>query len=137
MRTTLPLLVFAALPNVACDPILGVQGAVRSAPTAPPACERPATQEIGVPPPIAGAKITVRCNDRVVLETSSDDRGHFHNATVGFASESCRVTIEKPGFERFETALLEHCMTADGRVHAETGSPPCRAHLVVELVPTR
>lgn len=115
----------------ACDPILGVNGVVRSQPDL---CD-PSAEPIAISPPVANAKMTLRCNDRVVLEAMSDDSGKFGNATAGFGSAACVVRVEKAGYLPREYKLMDLCTSETGKPEPRKESGPCLAHLVVELTP--
>lgn len=120
MKAAIWLLALGAL-SLACDPILGMHGTVRST----------SAQE-----PIAGAKVTLRCLDRVVLQATTNDKGEFSKGTAGTASPSCMVRIEKDGYAPREVKLVDFCSDPDGKPrHVESG--PCSAKMAVELDPAK
>lgn len=116
--------------SVACDPILGMSGTVRSAASAGDGS--PVRGETS--PPVPGATVTMRCNDQIVLQATSDADGRFSNGTAGMANETCVVRVEKPGFVTRETKLLDHCTSPDGKP-APRRPGPCSARLVIDLEP--
>ena len=120
MQAATWLLTFGALLLACGDPILGMHGTVRSAPGTP----------------IAGANVTLRCVDRVVLEAKTNEKGVFSNGTAGMANPGCMVRIEKDGYAPREVKLTDYCTEHDGKPrHVETG--PCSATLAIELEPAK
>ncbi len=120
----------ALLALAACDPVVGMSGTVRSAPNV---CASP-VQIVDVTPPVAGATITLRCRDQVVLTATTNEKGFFSNATAGMAGEGCVVRIEKEGFVPREMKLLDLCLNEDGASRPRKPGP-CRARIVTELEP--
>lgn len=112
-----------------CDPILSMDGVVR---TAPDPCSLPgAGKSEGAPVP--GASVIMRCRvggDAEVLRATTDADGRFHEATAGFGDPSCSVVVDKPGFVRRELPL--RCVDEEGVPHP-AGSGPCLFRGYVEL----
>ncbi|MBX3198933.1 MAG: carboxypeptidase regulatory-like domain-containing protein [Labilithrix sp.] len=122
-----------ACASVACDPILGMQGTVRSAPSATTCAGEGSPGIVEISPPIEGVKVTMRCRDHLVLEAITNAAGQFNTATAGMAGEACTVRVEKAGYASRELSVVEHCRSEEGEPTRKPGA--CLAHFVVELEP--
>lgn len=127
------LLSLACLATACGDPILGMRGTVRSAPSTCDAADGP----VGVQAIITDAKVTLLCNDHVLLAAKTNARGVFRNGTAGMASPRCIVRVEKEGYATRELKLVDFCAGQDGTFHPVGGVGPCSARIAVELEPAK